>query len=103
MRKRHSRQQKNHHGKNIFFTLILVVLSVFLILSIVRLRAKYLFVKQGHDQLQEEVDTTQAAINRMESSLEVLETPEGTQRVLKEEFRVLDEGEELIIIVPDDV
>lgn len=80
---------------------VFLFLVIVLLISIVRIREKYTFVKEGRNTLKEEIAETQASIDLLEGSLEHLDTPGGTDRALREQFRVTSEGEELIVIVPD--
>lgn len=86
----------------IFTTSILLILVIILFVSIVKISKKYSFVKKGRNELREEIQETQASIDALTESLEYLDTPGGTQRALREQFRVASEGEELIIIVPSE-
>ena len=86
----------------IFLGVVFLFLSTVLIISIVRISKKYSFVKQGRNELKEEIDEAQLSIDSLDESLEYLDTPGGTQRALREQFRVTSEGEELIVIVPNE-
>lgn len=86
----------------LFIGVVFLALAIILIISIVRIAKKYAFVKQGRNELKEEIAETQSSIDALEESLEYLDTPGGTQRALREQFRVTSEGEELIVIVPDE-
>lgn len=86
----------------VFSGLLFLFLATVLIISIVRISKKYSFVKKGRNELKEEIVEAQASIDSLEESLEYLDTPGGTQRALREQFRVTSEGEELIVIIPDE-
>jgi len=100
MKKRTSRIS-NPTPRRVFLLCILVAVSFLLLLSIIRISKKYHFVKDGRNELREEIAETQKSIEGLENSLDYLDTPNGTERALRQQFRVASEGEELIVIVPD--
>ena len=100
MKKRPSRN--NPVPRRIFMLIVLLTIAVLLLLSIIRISKKYHFVKQGRNELREEIAETERSIENLENSLEYLDTPNGTERALRQQFRVTSEGEELIVIVPDE-
>lgn len=99
--KRKSSEKEYKVIKRILILCILCIVGILLLLSIIRIRKKYSFVKNQRNELRTEIKETQESINHLETSLEYLDSEEGTERALREQFRVAGEGEELIVIVPD--
>ena len=103
MKRRNDKMDIGSTISKIFLSLIFLFLSAVLVISIMRIEKKYSFVKEGRNDLQNEIQEIESSIDSLSESLEYLETPGGTQRALRQQFRVTSEGEELIIIVPDNL
>lgn len=100
--KRRLAQPPQTKTRSIIVACIAAGVAAFFIVSIVSLRGKHSFVKNERDMLQTEINETRDAVERMDRSLQAIESPDAHERLLREQFRVVGEGEELIVIVPEE-
>lgn len=93
---------KKTNWRPIILTLVFLIIAALLILSTVRLFAKYKKARGVYQETKLEYDNLTEMKASLEESVELLSTDEGIARELREKLRVVGEGEELIIIVPEE-
>jgi len=95
-------QLKKKSKKPIFVTIILSVLIIFLIVSTVRLMGKYKKAKEIYHASVRKHDELELLRDQLKDSVDELSDEQGQDRELRQKLRVVEEGEELIIIIPEE-
>lgn len=82
---------------------ILLVVTCALFWNVVVMAIKSAETKSKRDQAEERLSELTKQQASLEEALNALNTPEGTETVLRDHLRVAKEGEELIVVVDQDI
>ena len=78
---------------------VIVVVTIILVSSSVHFYDAYRETKLNRDEAKAKLEELIAHKETVAAELAELETPEGTERVLREKYRVAKEGEGVVVIV----
>ena len=76
---------------------IIAVISV----STLRLGEKRSLVKSLRNQARREYEQLQASYDQVLETIEASATPEGQERIIRQNMRAVQEGEEIVVVVPE--
>lgn len=82
---------------------ILLVVTCALFWNVIVIAIKSAETKAKRDQAEERLAELTKQQASLEEALNALNTPEGTETVLRDHLRVAKEGEELIVVVDQDI
>ncbi len=96
-------QDIKHHKESFFYTrfwiVVLVIFSILLSLSVIRIYRKYAHAKSIRDEYAGELIQIQKNRNTLQANIEALSTPRGKEAEIRDRYRVVKEGEQMILIV----
>ncbi len=99
-------QDIKHHRESFFYTrfwiVVLVIFSILLSLSVIRIYRKYAHAKSIRDEYAGELIQIQKNRNTLQANIEALSTPRGKEAEIRDRYRVVKEGEQMILIVNND-
>jgi cell division protein FtsB len=99
-------QDIKHHKESFFYTrfwiVVLVIFSILLSLSVIRIYRKYAHAKSIRDEYAGELIQIQKNRNTLQANIEALSTPRGKEAEIRDRYRVVKEGEQMILIVNND-
>lgn len=81
--------------------LILACLAAFLSVSVLKIYSSYRFAKKHQQERQQELEKLNQNAADLKSDVELLNTKEGLEEVLREKYRAVKPGENLIILLDD--
>ncbi len=104
--KQHIKKNRNYSPKTILLFIVALLVFFMILSSVVDLTKKYLSIRRHISELKkEEVELKLKKENLINSNL-FLETPEGKEKVFRDSYRLVKEGEGIIVInkdsIPDD-
>ncbi len=83
--------------------LLFAVLLAIIAVSGLQLFGKYQYVRGLRDIAKSQYNATQERQTSLMHTLDMLDTRSGQERVLREHFHVVKEGEEIVVLIPDEV
>ena len=101
MREFNQKKRWNNIKNSWWFTLVTVCLVLVLSISVIRMYAGYRFAKRHLREREQAYAELQAKEAELQENVSKLSTPEGLEEVLREKYRAVKEGEELIIILDE--
>lgn len=84
-----------------WFSLVLLCLTLVLSISAIRMYAGYRYAKRHVAERVAEHDQLLQKKLELEENVKKLSTPEGLEEVLREKYRAVKEGEELVVILDE--
>ncbi len=81
--------------------LILCCVAIFLLVSVIKVYGSYRFAKKHQKEREEELDKLHENMASLKTDVELLKTQEGLEEVLREKYRAVKPGENLIILLDD--
>lgn len=95
-----------HHKESFFHTrfwiVVLVLLCILLVTSVIKISKKYIHAKSIRDEYQAEL--TQATEHQadLQKNIDALSTDRGKEQEIRDRYRVVKQGEQMILIVDND-
>ncbi len=84
---------------SIFWILILLFFCVIFILSTINIYRKYLHAKRIKNEYHKELVQSQEKVGQLEKTIDNLSTDRGKETEIRDRYRVVKEGEQIILIV----
>jgi cell division protein FtsB len=84
-----------------WFLLVMTCIMLVLAISVIKLASGYRYVKQHTQKRQDELESLKHKEQELAHNVQKLNTNEGLEEVLREKYRAVKEGEELIIILDE--
>lgn len=81
--------------------LILCCVAAFLLVSVIKIYGSYRFAKKHQKERQEELAKLNENMAGLKTDVNLLQTSEGLEEVLREKYRAVKPGENLIILLDD--
>lgn len=99
-------QGVRHHKESFFHTrfwiVVLLVICTLLIISVVKISRKYIHAKSVRDDYQSELTQVEAHKAELEKNISALSTDRGKETEIRDRYRVVKHGEQMILIVDND-
>ena len=99
-------QGVRHHKESFFHTrfwiVVLIVICIILMISIIRISKKYIHAKSIRDDYQTELVQVQAHDAELKKNISALSTDRGKETEIRDRYRVVKHGEQMILIVDND-
>jgi cell division protein FtsB len=96
-------QDVKHYKESFFYTrfwiVVLIVVGIFLGISTVRAYKKYTYAKTIRDDYAQELVQVQQSKEVLEKNIHSLSTDRGKEIEIRDRYRVVKEGEQMILIV----
>ena len=95
-----------HHKESFFHTrfwvAVLVILTLVLSLSVFRMYRKYAHAKEIRNEYQDELSQVQSQQAMLQKNIDALSTDRGKEAEIRDRYRVVKQGEQMILIVDND-
>ena len=99
-------QDIKHHKESFFYTrfwiVVLVIISILLSLSVIKIYRKYAHAKSIRDEYAGELVQIQKSRSMLQANIQALSTSRGKEAEIRDRYRVVKEGEQMILIVNND-
>lgn len=99
-------QGVRHHKESFFHTrfwiVVLIVICTLLVISVVKISKKYIHAKSIRDDYQAELTQVQAHEAELRKNIDALSTDRGKETEIRDRYRVVKHGEQMILIVDND-
>ncbi len=99
-------QGVRHHKESFFHTrfwiVVLIVICTILAISVVKISKKYAHAKSIRDDYQAELTQVQAHDAELKKNINALSTDRGKETEIRDRYRVVKHGEQMILIVDND-
>jgi cell division protein FtsB len=96
-------QENRNHSRSFFYSifwiLILLFFCVIFILSTINIYKKYLHAKRIKNEYHKELVQSQEKVGQLEKTIDNLSTDRGKETEIRDRYRVVKEGEQMILIV----
>ena len=102
------RRQDKHDSllENIWIVPITFIMLIFFLIGAIKMYSKNKQTYQAREKLAEELSELETKYDDLEVKLEKLSTERGVEEELRDQYHVVEEGEEQIVIIenePDDI
>ncbi len=94
-------QHAQKKARHIVSILIVVILLIIALVSTIRLLKKKAYVHSVHNNLEREYTKLLESKKKLDMATQTLNDSEGIDRVIRNTYRAVKEGEELVVLVPD--
>lgn len=95
-----------HHKESFFYTrfwiVVLLVICILLGISVVKIYLKYAHAKSIRNDYQEELTQIKQHETDLQKNIDALSTERGKEEEIRDRYRVVKQGEQMILIVNDD-
>lgn len=95
-----------HHKESFFHTrfwiVVLLIICTILIISVVKISKKYIHAKSVRNDYQTELNQVRAHEVELKKSIDALSTDRGKEAEIRDRYRVVKHGEQMILIVDND-
>lgn len=95
-----------HHKESFFHTrfwiVVLLIICTILIISVVKISKKYIHAKSVRNDYQTELNQVRAHEVELKKNIDALSTDRGKEAEIRDRYRVVKHGEQMILIVDND-
>jgi cell division protein FtsB len=95
-----------HHKESFFHTrfwiVVLAIICILLGISVVKIYLKYAHAKSIRNDYQEELTQVKQHETDLQKNIDALSTERGKEEEIRDRYRVVKQGEQMILIVNDD-
>lgn len=96
-------QESRNHPKSFFHSTLWICILLFFcfifILSTINIYKKYLHAKRIKNEYHKELVQSQEKVGQLEKTIDNLSTDRGKETEIRDRYRVVKEGEQMILIV----
>jgi cell division protein FtsB len=85
-----------------FWIAVLIVICTLLVISVVKISKKYMHAKSIRDDYQTELNQVESHEAELKKNINALSTDRGKETEIRDRYRVVKEGEQMILIVNND-